>query len=145
MQGENLMTAEIGKKGYSIGQMSRVTGVKIETIRYYERCAVLPKPDRTVGGNRQYDHEMLKRLNFVRRSRDMGFSLSEVRALLEMVDGKNMSCAEVYAITRSHLRDIQARICGLKRLEKALGDMARECSGGDVPECPIVDTLFEGA
>ncbi|NOZ33461.1 MAG: helix-turn-helix domain-containing protein [Alphaproteobacteria bacterium] len=124
--------------------MARRTGVKIETIRYYERCGVLPRPDRTAGGNRQYDHEMLKRLNFVRRSRDMGFSLKEVRALLEMVDENTLSCAEVHQITTVHLDTIRRRISGLKRLEKALGAMAAECSRGDVPDCPIVDTLYEG-
>ena len=130
-------------RGYPIGQMSRETGVNIETIRYYERIGLMPEPDRTAGGNRQYNHDQLKRLYFIRRARGLGFSLEEIRGLFEMVDHKDFSCGEVHDLTVNHLASVQDKIANLKKLEKALSAMVAECSRGDVPECPILDTLFE--
>ncbi len=130
-------------RGYAIGQMSRETGVNIETIRYYERIGIMPKPDRTAGGNRQYNHDQLKRLFFIRRARGLGFSLEEIRGLFEMVDRKDFTCGEVHGLTVDHLASVQDKIANLKKLEKALSAMAAECGRGDVPECPILDTLFE--
>ncbi|VAV96494.1 Heavy metal resistance transcriptional regulator HmrR [hydrothermal vent metagenome] len=130
-------------RGYAIGEMSRRTGVNIETIRYYERIKIMPEPDRTAGGNRQYDHEQLKRLSFIKRARGLGFSINEIRALLEMVDRQDFTCAEVHGMIVQHLSSVHEKISALRRLEKALGGMAAECSRGDVPECPVVDTLFE--
>ncbi len=130
-------------RGYAIGQMSRETGVNIETIRYYERIGIMPKPDRTAGGNRQYNHDQLKRLFFIRRARGLGFSLEEIRGLFEMVDRKDFTCGEVHDLTVDHLASVQDKIANLKKLEKALSAMAAECGRGDVPECPILDTLFE--
>ena len=130
-------------RGYLIGHMSRKTGVNIETIRYYERIAIMPKPDRTEGGNRQYNDEQLKRLFFIRRSRELGFSIEEIRALLEMVDQNDFSCSEVHDLTVVHLTSVKEKIASLKKLEKALSTMVAECNRGDVPDCPIVDTLFE--
>ncbi|MHA1127350.1 MAG: MerR family transcriptional regulator [Alphaproteobacteria bacterium] len=130
-------------RGYPIGQMSRETGVNIETIRYYERIAIMPKPDRTAGGNRQYNHDQLKRLFFIRRARGLGFSLEEIRGLFEMVDRKNFTCTEVHNLTVGHLSSVKAKIANLKKLEMALSKMVSECSQGDVPDCPILDTLFE--
>ncbi len=130
-------------KGYAIGQMSRRTGVNIETIRYYERIAIMPKPDRSEGGNRQYNHPQLKRLFFIKRCRELGFSLKEIRALLEMVDRDDFSCHEVHEMTISHLGKIKAKLDNLKLLETSLRKMASQCSRGNVPDCPIIDTLFE--
>ncbi len=130
-------------RGYPIGQMSRETGVNIETIRYYERIGIMPKPDRTAGGNRQYNHDQLKRLFFIRRARGLGFSLEEIRGLFEMVDRKDFTCGEVHDLTVDHLASVQDKIANLRKLEKALSNMAAECGRGDVPDCPILDTLFE--
>ena len=130
------------KKGYAIGEMSRQTHVNIETIRYYEREKIMPKPDRTQGGNRQYNHEQLKRLFFIKRCRELGFSLKEIRALLEMVDREDFSCNEVHQMTISHLSNVKKKLNNLKRLERSLTKMAAQCSKGDVPECPIIDSLF---
>ena len=137
------MTKITKTRGYPIGQMSRETGVNIETIRYYERIGIMPKPDRTEGGNRQYDHDQLKRLFFIRRARGLGFSLEEIRGLFEMVDRKDFSCGEVHDLTVDHLASVQDKIANLRKLEKALTKMVSECGRGDVPECPILDTLFE--
>jgi len=126
----------------TIGELSRRTGVNIETVRYYERAGVLPKPPRTGGGHRVYDEGLLKRLTFVRRARELGFSLDEIRALLSLVDGGDFTCAEVYGLTAKHLEAVRRRIAGLRRMERGLKAMAAECDRGEVPECPIVDTLF---
>ncbi len=131
------------KFGYGIGEMSRATGVNIETIRYYERITVMPEPDRTAGGNRQYNHDQLKRLFFIKRCRHLGFSLDEIRALLTMVDGRDFTCNQIHQMTLIHLNDIKQKLAALKRLEKTLKHMASQCSKGDVPQCPVIDALFE--
>lgn len=130
-------------RGYPIGAMSKHTGVNIETIRYYERIEIMPRPDRTAGGNRQYNHDQLKRLSFIKRSREIGFSIEEIRALLEMVDRRDFTCGEVHSMTINHLASVKEKILALRRLEDALKKMASECSRGDVPDCPILDTLFQ--
>ena len=89
-------------KEITIGKLSSQTGVNIETIRYYEKEGILPAPPRTEGGHRLYAEEHLKRLMFVRRSRELGFSLDEIRTMLDMVDGGNLTCAEVKNITLKH-------------------------------------------
>lgn len=142
MQEKSDMAAVTETRGYKIGEMSRETGVNIETIRYYEKIGIMPEPDRTEGGNRQYNHNQLKRLHFVKRCRELGFSISEIRALLDMVDQKDITCAEVHGMTMGHLSAVRQKMADLRRLEKALKSMASECSRGDVPECPIIDTLF---
>ena len=82
---------------FPIGQLSRRSGVNIETIRFYERVGILPKPPRSQGGHRLYDEAHEKRLHFVRRSRELGFSLDEIRGLLRLVDGGRYTCSEVRA------------------------------------------------
>jgi len=138
-----LMNEITKKRGYAIGEVSRLANVNIETIRYYERIAILPKPSRTSGGNRQYNHEQVKRLFFVRKSRELGFSLDEIRALLEMVDRRDFTCGEVHEMTVQHLSTVKQKLADLALLQQSLEKMASECSKGDVPECPIIDTLFE--
>lgn len=124
----------------TIGKLAEQTGVGVETIRYYERAGVLPSPPRSAGGYRQYDSVYLKRLKFVKRSRELGFSLSEVRALLKLVDGGH-TCAEVRELTLSHVEDIRAKILDLQHMERTLQATADRCTGGDAPECPIVEAL----
>ncbi len=125
-----------------IGDLSRHTGVNIETIRYYERIGVMPKPRRSDGGQRLYDEPQLNRLSFVKRSRELGFSLKEVRALLALIDGGEFTCNEIHAMTVDHRKRVQEKIADLKKLDRALKDLAAQCSLGDVPECAIVETLY---
>ncbi len=125
-----------------IGAMSTATGCNIETIRYYERIGVLPRPPRTAGGRRDYDQHHLKRLNFVRRSRELGFSLGEVRQMLSLVDGGDAACEQVHEMALEHLVDVRTKIKDLKRMEKILKETAAKCEGGETPECPIIDALF---
>ncbi len=143
MQEEIGMPGITNAKGYGIGDISRKTGVNIETVRYYERIGIMPEPDRTEGGNRQYNHDQLKRLHFVKRSRELGFNLKEVRALLKLVDRKDFTCAEVHTMTIDHLSAVKCKLADLRRLEKALKFMTSECSQGKVPDCPIIDELFK--
>lgn len=129
----------------TIGVLAAQTGVNIETIRYYERVGMIPPPPRSPGGQRRYDDSHLRRLSFVRRCRELGFPLDEIRALLALVDGGGYSCAEVRDMTLRHLDDVRRRIADLRVMESTLDNMAEQCEGGAVPDCPIVDTLFAGA
>jgi len=127
----------------TIGALSKRAGVNVETIRYYERQGLLPKAPRTAGGHRLFGEAHLRRLGFIRRSRELGFSGAEVRALLGLVDG-GYTCGEVRALTLKHLADVKAKIADLRRLETTLAGISSRCDGGDVPDCPIVEALSAG-
>jgi len=129
-------------QGFLIGEISRRTGVNIETIRYYERIEVMPKPKRSQGGQRRYDESQLNRLGFIKRSRELGFSLKETCALLTLVDSGEMTCGEVHALTVEHLRDVRSKIADLRKLERALKKLSAQCTPGDLSDCPIVETLY---
>ncbi|RLB66322.1 MAG: MerR family transcriptional regulator [Deltaproteobacteria bacterium] len=136
------MTQIASNQGLLIGEISRRTGVNIETIRYYERIEVMPKPRRNEGGQRLYDEPQLNRLGFIKRSRELGFSLKETCTLLTLVDSGEMTCGEVHALTVEHLREVKSKIADLRKLERALKNLAAQCSLGDVSDCPIVETLY---
>lgn len=125
-----------------IGKLSKRTGVNIETIRYYERIGMMPAPPRSAGGHRLYDDMHLKRLAFIRRSRELGFSIEEIRRLLGLVDGGEHSCGEVRDMALEHVAEIQRKIADLQRMEFILEDMASRCEGGTVPNCPILEELW---
>jgi len=129
------------ESGIGIGALSRRTGVNIETIRYYERIGLLAPPPRSMGGHRVYDREAVRRLAFLRRARELGFTLDEVRTLLDLVDG-GFTCGEVLDLTERHLAGVRARIADLQRLEARLVEISEGCAGGAVPECPVVDALW---
>ena len=136
--------AEItASRALPIGEASRRTGVNIETIRYYERIGVMADPARTQAGHRAYTLDQIKRLAFIKRSRKLGFSLAEVRTLLDLADAGGATCAEVHHMTTEHLATVRQKIAGLRAMERVLKDMAAECSRGDVPQCPIIDALFD--
>ena len=126
----------------SRGSLAARTGVNIETIRYYEKIGLMPNPVRSPGGHRVYDESHLKRLFFIRRSRELGFAIQETRELLELVDGGDYTCAEVRDRTNSHLADITKKIDDLRKIQHTLKEMASMCDGGLVPECPVVDALY---
>ena len=128
-----------------IGALSKQTGCNIETIRYYEKIHLLNVPARTEGGPRMFDHAQVKRLTFILRCRQLGFSIGEIRNLLGLVDGDAASCAEVKSVTELHLGDVRQKIHDLKNLEGVLAQMVSECTGTEVPECPIIDTLYAAA
>src|SRR5262245_7597479 len=129
----------------TIGALSRRTGANIETIRYYERIGILPKPPRSTGGHRLYTNEHRQRLVFIRRARELGFSLDQVRVLLGLAGGRRTTCAKVKSLTEQHIADIRQRMKDLKRLERLLCDMVAQCRGDEVPDCPILEALALGA
>ncbi len=128
---------------FGIGVLSEQTGVKIETIRYYERETLLPSPPRTPGGHRSYSEDHLKRLTFIRRSRELGFSMEEIRELLALVDGGSFTCGQVKALTLDHAASVREKIADLRRMEKILRKISAQCGGGSIPECPIIEVLFK--
>lgn len=125
----------------TIGKVAEQTGCKVETIRFYEKERLLPKPDRTEGGNRLYTTEMIERLVFIRRCRELGFTMGEIRQLLSLVDQEQVSCERVKTIADTHLEDIQARISDLRKMERTLRRLSDQCPGGTIPECPIIESL----
>jgi len=127
----------------AIGDLARRTGVNVETVRYYERIGIMPRPARTQGGQRAYDDAMVRRLAFIKRCRDLGFSLDDIRALLSLVAG-GYTCGEVRTLTEAHLATVREKLADLRRMEGVLSAMVAECRDGMVPECPIVDALFSG-
>jgi len=131
----------LGTANFPIGALSRQTGVNIETIRYYERIGLMPAPPRNEGRQRVYDAYHLRRLIFIRRSRELGFSLDQIRPLLGLAGKHVLTCAEVKGLAEQHTADIRRKIGDLKRLERILSDLAAQCHGKQVPECPILDAL----
>lgn len=127
----------------SIGALSKQSGVNIETIRYYERISIMPAPARSTGGYRMYAPSHLKRLIFVRRGRELGFGIEELRELLRLVDGHAYTCAQIHELTLEHVASIRRKIADLRRLQRVMNEMAAQCSGDQVPECPIIDALFD--
>lgn len=125
----------------TIGTLSEGTGVNIETIRYYERIGLLPPPPRSAGRHRLYGDSHRQRLIFIRRARELGFSLEEVRALLGLGGGHDLTCGEVRALTQHHIAAIRDKVRDLKRLERTLCDLAAQCKADKVPDCPILDAL----
>jgi MerR family mercuric resistance operon transcriptional regulator len=128
----------------TIGELSDRTGVKIETIRYYERIGLLPPPPRSAGRHRLYDDEHRQRLAFIRRARELGFSLDEVRALLVLSGKHGLACDEVKAITDEHIAEVRHKIRDLRKLERVLSNLAARCRPNSVPECPILEALSAG-
>jgi MerR family mercuric resistance operon transcriptional regulator len=125
----------------TIGGLSELTAVNIETIRYYERIKMLPAPPRTSGGRRVYDANHLRILAFIRRSRELGFSLDEIRTLIRFGGPAQVSCREVRDVASQHLDNIRAKIADLRKLERLLAKTVGRCSGTTAPDCPVLDIL----
>lgn len=128
---------------YSIGQLSRRTGVKVPTIRYYEQMGLLAPPERSAGNQRRYGADELDRLSFIRHSRDLGLPIEAIRALLHLSENPDMPCGEAHVIASEHLSSIRRRIERLQRLEAELSRIASCCDAGHVGECEILQTLAD--
>jgi MerR family mercuric resistance operon transcriptional regulator len=124
-----------------IGKLSVLSGVNIETIRYYERINMLPAPPRAANGRRVYDPSHLRILGFIRRSRELGFSLDEIRALIRLGGPEKATCREVRKIAAHHLEEIRAKLDDLRRLERVLAKTVAQCTGKTAPDCPVLDIL----
>ncbi|MGB3810983.1 MAG: helix-turn-helix domain-containing protein [Parvibaculum sp.] len=125
----------------AIGELARRTATKVETIRYYERIGLLTAPARTKGNYRAYGPADLNRLSFVRRSRDLGFSLDQVRALLNLADERDRSCKAVDAIAKEHLVEVNRKIADLHALRRELDSMITQCQCGTIAQCRIIESL----
>lgn len=126
----------------SRGALANHSGVNAETIRYYEKAGLMPSPPRSTGGHRVYNRAHVKRLAFIRRCRELGFNLEEIRGFLALVDGGKYTCGEVLEMTRSHLSDIRLKIRDLQKMEQTLVELAEQCTGKEAPECPIIENLW---
>jgi len=124
-----------------IGELSRLTGVNIETIRYYEKIKMLRPPPRTEGGRRIYGPAETRVLAFIRRGRELGFGLEDIRALIALGAPGKASCADVREIAAHHLDNIRAKIADLRKLERLLSKTIAQCSGNRVPDCAVLDIL----
>ena len=129
------------RQGLTIGRLAAQTGVNLETVRYYERVGLMPAPDRTSGGHRDYRPEHRARLAFIRRSRELGFGLDDIRTLIALAEPGRDSCADGKAIASDRLRDVRAKIADLRRLAGVLDEAVRRCGDGDAPECPVIQVL----
>lgn len=125
----------------SIGTLSRRTGTKVQTIRYYEQIGLMREPGRTEGGQRRYNDADLDRLAFIRHSRDLGFPLDAIRELLDLTDHPERSCAEADEIARRQLIHVEQRIRRLEALKTELTRMIEECSGGRIAACRVIEVL----
>ena len=126
----------------SIGKLSRQTGVKIPTIRYYEKMGLIEAPERSDGNQRRYTQEGLMRLAFIRHARELGFSIEDIRELVELSQHPEEPCTDAHDIAVRHLAAIKARISKLRRLEKELKRIAA-CDAGSVAECTVIETLAD--
>ena len=128
-------------KTLSIGKLAKEAGVGIDTVRFYERRHLLPNPARTPSGYRQYAQDSVARIRFIRRAKDLGFTLDEVEVLLGLHD-RGGPKAEVKALTTRKLEQIDAKIDHLRRMRAVLAGLNDRCSGtGDVSGCPIIESL----
>ncbi|WP_043336387.1 MerR family transcriptional regulator [Belnapia moabensis] len=128
-------------EGLSIGALARATGTQVETIRYYERIGLLPAPARTTGNYRSYDPAQLGRLSLIRRARDLGFPLDQVRTLLHLADERDRPCDAVDAIAREHLAEVERKIADLTALRDELTEVIGRCRQNTVADCRIIETL----
>ena len=127
--------------GLTSGQLAKAAGVNLETVRYYENIKLMPPPPRTEGGHRTYDSTHIQRLTFIRRSRELGFSIEEIRALLALSAPHHGSCAEVKDIAARHLAEVRAKLADLAKLEAILAETISRCTGDAATPCPVLDML----
>jgi DNA-binding transcriptional MerR regulator len=127
-----------------IGALAEQTGVKVETIRYYEQVGLLPPPERSEGNQRRYGRRHVERLAFIKHARDLGFPVEGIRTLLKLSDTPGIACDEAHAIAARHLDDVRHKIARLRSLETELARIATTCAGGvKACDCAIIETLAD--
>lgn len=131
-------------KNLSIGDLSRRTGVNIETIRYFERIGTIGTPSRTDGGHRVYGEEHVRALGFIRRARELGFTPKEVRGILGLGGPGSACCDEVREIAAHHLEQVRCKMADLAHIEGLLSLTIDRCSGDHAPECAVIDMIEGG-
>lgn len=129
---------------FSIGSLSKQTGVKVPTIRYYEQIGLIDPAERTEGNQRRYPNEALQRLGFIKHARELGFSIETILALIELNNHPDRSCAEATKIAREQLSDVRERIASLVRLESELVRISDGCKGEGVSsDCYVLASLAD--
>ncbi len=128
---------------FSIGELSRRTGVKVPTIRYYEQVGLLDEPDRTEGKQRRYGIGELERLAFIRHGRELGFSIEDIRELIDLSGHPARPCESADRLARRQLASVRQRIASLRRLEKELQRIASSCAGETVGDCYVLRALAD--
>jgi len=130
---------------FKIGSLARRSGTTVPTIRYYEEIGLLPRADRHAGGQRTYGDDATARLIFIRRCREFGFSIPQVRALLALMQDATRSCDETRDLAAVHLAAVRAKLADLQRLEKVIAGLVARCEtaccGGPAPDCVVLDDL----
>ena len=125
-----------------IGELADACDCPVETIRYYEKIGLLPAAARLANGYRSYDDEHRKWLQFIIRSRELGFSQDEVRRLTDLAHQKQPACADVHKLLEDHVDDVRMRVRELERMERALVRLKRQCRDGTLHDCPVIDELM---
>lgn len=128
---------------YYIGAVAELTGLKVETIRYYETAGVIAAPHRGRNRYRLYSTKHIERLLFVKRCRELGFSLDRAKSLLQLADANNRTCSEVGAIAERRLREVRTKIANLRRMEKVLAAFIDDCPRDASSKCPIIAALSQ--
>lgn len=131
-------------QAHTIGELAALSGVRVETIRYFERIGLLAHPERTIGGHRLFSSADLAQLIFIRRAREMGFSQNEVRTLLSLSSGELTSCREVKLLAEKHLATIREKVADLQRIERVLSSTVTQCQDGKVEKCPVIEAIADG-
>ena len=136
-------------KHFTISRAAKAANVNVETVRFYEKIGVLEKPARTEGGHRAYGRSHVERLTFIRRARELGFTLDEVRALLRLAEASDVPCGQVKDLAATHLTGVKTKIADLRAMQKALTALIAQCDArGDEagqPGCPLIETLLGAA
>lgn len=125
----------------TIGKLAKATDTNVETVRYYEKIGLLPAPARSAGNYRSYDDNHLRRLSFIRRARDLGFSIDQVRELMALADRRDQSCMAVDVIANHHRNAITRKIADLTALAAELDTLIDSCSRNTVADCRIIEAL----
>ena len=126
----------------TVGWVAKEAGVNVQTVLYYERRGLLPTPSRTMNGYRIFNDASVRRIRFIKRAKELGFTLKQIMALLTLQNEENASCAEVSNMAASHLADIEMKIHDLEKMKKALRPLVDACpKKGALKACPIMDSL----
>jgi MerR family transcriptional regulator, copper efflux regulator len=139
-----MKTPGLTTPGLTIGRVATQSGVPTKTIRYYEEIQLIPPATRAANGYRLYDQRAVEELRFIRRARDLGFSIEEVEALLALWRDRGRTSGEVKRVALQHVARVEQKIAELESLRKTLLELTERCHGDDRPDCPIIDDLVEG-
>ena len=145
MKATRIVLEESAAPSLTIGRLAKAAGVGVETVRFYERQGLLAEPTRRSSGYRHYGESAVARLQFIRRAKDLGFTLNEIKSLLELRRDPNSTAADVRRQARQKIEEIDVKLRSLQQIRAALMRLVEECHGcGPLSECPIVDAMEHG-